>query len=400
MNYTYYIAKRITLQSKRTFSKLIVKIAIGGISLGILVMLMSIGIIRGFKSTIKDKLNGFSGEVQVNAYQPNSFEKNYFIRRDQAIESRIQSTKGVSHYFTYATKVALLKSGTHVEPVVLKGVSDINNYQFLIENITSGKRIQEANEIIISKIIADKYSIGLDQSLLFYFADQQIKIRKLKVVGIYETGIEELDRNTVISDLNLIRSVNDWSDNQTGAYQISLQPNVIVDDVVDQLNSFLPIDQKAISNNELYPSLYDWIELLNVNAKVIIILMLLVAGINMISALLILILERTAFIGILKTLGSPNAHIRKIFAYNATYLIGIGLIIGNVLTLVLAQIQINTHLFKLDQRSYFMSYVPIDMNVMDFVLINTGTYIVCMLFVFIASLLITRISPLKAIRFN
>lgn len=400
MNYTYYIARRITLQSKRSFSKLIVKIAIAGISTGILVMLMSIGIIRGFKSTIKEKLNGFSGEIQVNAYQPNSFEKNYFIRRDGGLEQKIKSLKGIENFISYGTKVALFKVGNRVEPIVLKGVSDINSYPFLIQSIIEGKRISDKNDVIISKLIADKFNVKLNQTALFYFADQQIKIRKLKIVGIYETGVDELDRTTLIADLNLIRSVNDWSENQTGAYQLKVKDGYNVDLLVDQLNEILPLDQKAISNRELYPSLYDWIELLNVNAKVIIILMLLVAGINMVSALLILILERTAFIGILKTLGSANSQIRRIFAYNATYLIGIGLLIGNALTILLSQIQIHTHIFKLDQRSYFMSYVPIDINVLDFVYINIGTYLVCMIFVFVASLLITRITPLKAIRFS
>lgn len=400
MNYTYYIARRITLQSKRSFSKLIVKIAIAGISTGILVMLMSIGIIRGFKSTIKEKLNGFSGEIQINAYQPNSFEKNYFIRRDAGLEQKIKSLKGIENFISYGTKVALFKVGNRVEPIVLKGVSDINSYPFLIQSIIEGKRISDKNDVIISKLIADKFNVKLNQTALFYFADQQIKIRKLKIVGIYETGVDELDRTTLIADLNLIRSVNDWSENQTGAYQLKVKDGYNVDLLVDQLNEILPLDQKAISNRELYPSLYDWIELLNVNAKVIIILMLLVAGINMVSALLILILERTAFIGILKTLGSANSQIRRIFAYNATYLIGIGLLIGNVLTILLSQIQIHTHIFKLDQRSYFMSYVPIDINVLDFVYINIGTYLVCMIFVFVASLLITRITPLKAIRFS
>lgn len=376
------------------------KIAIAGISTGILVMLMSIGIIRGFKSTIKEKLNGFSGEIQVNAYQPNSFEKNYFIRRDAGLEQKIKSLKGIENFISYGTKVALFKVGNRVEPIVLKGVSDINSYPFLIQSIIEGKRISEKNDVIISKLIADKFNVKLNQTALFYFADQQIKIRKLKIVGIYETGVDELDRTTLIADLNLIRSVNDWSENQTGAYQIKVKDRYNVDLLVDQLNEILPLDQKAISNRELYPSLYDWIELLNVNAKVIIILMLLVAGINMVSALLILILERTAFIGILKTLGSANSQIRRIFAYNATYLIGIGLLIGNVLTILLSQIQIHTHIFKLDQRSYFMSYVPIDIDVLDFVYINIGTYLVCMIFVFVASLLITRITPLKAIRFS
>lgn len=363
-------------------------------------MLMSIGIIRGFKSTIKEKLNGFSGEVQITAYQPNSLEKNYFIRRDSKIESLIQSTPGVESYFSYASKVGLIKLSNRVEPIVLKGVSDISKYKFLIQSIYQGTRINSSKEIIVSKILAEKLHLQLGQSALFYFADQQIKIRKLKIVAFYETGIEELDRNTVISDLSLIRSVNDWSENQTGAYQLTINENEDAELVADKLNEILPIDQKAISNRELFPSLYDWVELLNVNAKVIIILMLLVAGINMISALLILILERASFIGILKTLGASNGSIRRIFAYNATYLILLGIAIGNVLTIVLSQLQIHTHIFKLDQRSYFMSYVPIDLDILDFLWINASTYIVSMFFVFVASLLITRISPLRAIRFN
>ncbi len=400
MNYTFHIAKRITLQSKRSFSKLIVRIAIAGITLGILVMLLSIGIIRGFKSTIKEKLNGFSGQVQITAYQPNAFENNYFIRRDPQTEQKILGIKGVESYFSYASKVSLLKMNNRVEPVVLKGISDINGYDFILKNIVNGVRINNTNEVLISKIIADKFNLKLNESAMFYFADRVIKIRKLKIVGVYETGIEELDRNTIICDLNLIRSVNDWSDNQTGAYQLKLKTGANLENVLDDLNNLLPIDQKAISNQELFPAMYDWVELLNVNAKVIIILMLLVAGINMISALLILILERTSFIGILKTLGAGNTAIRKIFAYNATYLIGLGLLIGNVLTIVFSQIQIHTHIIKLDQKSYFMSYVPIDLNLMDFVWLNAATYIVSMTFVYFASLLITRISPLKAIRFS
>jgi lipoprotein-releasing system permease protein len=388
------------LQSKRSFSKLIVRIAICGITLGIVVMLMSIGIIRGFKSTIKEKLNGFSGEAQITAYQPNQFENNYFIRRDAKVEAQIASIKGIESYFSYASKLSLLKVNNRVEPVVLKGVSDINSYSFLIKNIVEGVRTNNQNEVIISKLLADKFNIQLNQTALFYFADRTVKIRKLKVVGVYETGIEELDRNTIICDLNLIRSVNDWADNQTGAYQIHLNNTVAVEQIVEQLNDFLPLDQKAISNRELFPAMYDWVELLDVNAKVIIILMLLVAGINMISALLILILERTSFIGILKTLGAGNTDIRKIFAYNASYLILLGLLIGNVLTIIITQIQLSTKIITLDQRSYFMSYVPIDLNVMDFLLLNIATYLVSMVFVYLASLLITRISPLKAIRFS
>lgn len=371
-----------------------------GITLGIVVMLMSIGIIRGFKSTIKEKLNGFSGEAQITAYQPNQLEDGFFIRRDRNIEAKIASTKGVESYFSYASKLALFKKGNRVEPVVLKGVSDINGYDFLIKNIVSGRRINANNEIIISRILADKFKLNLEEFSYFYFADQVIKIRKLKVVGIYETGIEELDRNTVICDLALLRSVNDWTDNQTGAYQIKLKEGAILENVVDDLNAFLPLDQRAISNRDLFPAMYDWVELLDVNAKVIIILMLLVAGINMISALLILILERTSFIGILKTMGAGNGAIRRIFAYNATYLIALGLTLGNLITIILSQIQQHTHVFKLDQRSYFMSYVPIDLNVLDFVTLNIATYVVSMFFVWLASLLILRISPLKAIRFS
>ncbi len=401
MNFSYYIAKRITFQSKRTFSKLIVRIAVAGISLGIVVMLLSIGIIRGFKSTIKTKLTGFSGDVQISLYESESFNEGKYILRDAKIEQHLKNSPAVSSFFECASKVSMLKYGNRTEPMVIKGVSSIDQYDFMVSSIIKGKRFDlSKNECLISEQQRIRFNLDTGMSMLLYFADKNIKLRKLKVVGIYETGIEQIDKSIILTPLNFIRNVNDWAPNQTGFYQINLKSNSDVYSMQAELNELLPISQKANLNEEIYPELYDWIALLDVNAEVIIILMLLVAGINMISALLILILERTSFIGILKSLGASNASIRKIFAYNALYLISLGLIIGNAVTIVIAYIQQQWKPIKLDPKSYYMNYVPIDLNIIDFVLLNIGCALVCMFFVWIASFLVLRISALKAIQFN
>ena len=401
MNFSYFIAKRITIHSKRTFSKLIVRIAVAGISLGIVVMLLSIGIIRGFKSTIKDKLTGFSGDVQISLYESDSFNEKKYILKDPSIENFLKSNPKVQGFFECASKVSMLKFGDRTEPIVIKGVSSIDQYDFIVASIIKGKRFNlNNNECLISEQQRIRFNLDTGMSLMVYFADKNIKLRKLKVTGIYETGIEQIDRSIILSPIAFIRNVNDWSANQTGFYQVHLKDIADAQELQGQLNDLLPISQRANLSEEIYPELYDWIELLDVNAEVIIVLMLLVAGINMISALLILILERTSFIGILKSLGASNGSIRSIFAYNALYLIGLGLLIGNLITIAFTYVQQHWRIIKLDSKSYYMSYVPVDLHLSDYILLNIGCIAVCMFFVWIASFLVLRITALKAIQFN
>lgn len=400
LNYTFYIAKRITIQSKRKFSKLIVRIAIGGIALGVMVMLLSVGIIRGFKETIKDKLTGFSGDLQVSNFQYSQNSNDYLIR-DADFEKALKANNDIQNVLQVANKVTIMQHHNRIEPLMIKGVSNINDYHFMVENIVKGRRPNDQNEILISKFIAEKHSIDTGNRILFYFTDQPVKLRKYRVVGLYESSIDQIDQNIVLANIDLVKSVNDWTNNQIAYYQIHLKDRKkLNDELLINIEQSIPLEQKVFTNQEIYSELYDWINLLDVNSQVIIILMLIVAGINMISAILILILERVSFIGVLKTMGASNTFIKRVFYYNATYLIFIGLLIGNSLTLIIYYLQKNYRLIELDPSSYYMKYVEIHFKPLDFVLMNTGVFISTLFFVWLGTLLITKINPLKAIRFS
>lgn len=400
LNYTFYIAKRITIQSKRKFSKLIVRIAIGGIALGVMVMLLSVGIIRGFKETIKDKLTGFSGDLQVSNFQY-SQNSNDFLIRNADFEKALKANNDIQLVLQVANKVSIMQHHNRIEPLMIKGVNNMNDYRFMVDNIVKGRKAQANDEILISKYIAEKHSIDTGNRILFYFTDQPVKLRKYRVVGLYESSIDQIDQNIVLANIDLVKSVNDWTNNQIAYYQIHLKDRKkLNDELLINIEQSIPLEQKVFTNQEIYSELYDWINLLDVNSQVIIILMLIVAGINMISAILILILERVSFIGVLKTMGASNTFIKRVFYYNATYLIFIGLLIGNSLTLIIYYLQKNYRLIELDPSSYYMKYVEIHFKPLDFVLMNTGVFISTLFFVWLGTLLITKINPLKAIRFS
>lgn len=376
------------------------RIAIGGIALGVMVMLLSVGIIRGFKETIKDKLTGFSGDLQVSNFQYSQNSNDYLIRNAD-FEKALKTNNDIQHVLQVANKVTIMQHNNRIEPLMIKGVSNMNDYLFIIENIIKGRRPNDQNEILISKYISDKHTIDTGARILFYFTDQPVKLRKYKVVGVYESAIDQIDQNIVLANIELVKSVNDWTNNQIAYYQIHLKDRKkLNEELLVKIEQLLPLEQKVFTNQEIYSELYDWINLLDVNSQVIIILMLIVAGINMISAILILILERVSFIGLLKTMGASNSFIKKVFYYNASYLIVIGLAIGNILTLVAYYLQKNYHLVELDPSSYYMKYVEIHFKPLDFVLMNTGVFISTLFFVWLGTLLITKINPLKAIRFN
>jgi len=227
-----------------------------------------------------------------------------------------------------------------------------------------------------------------------------LRKRPFKIVGIFDLGVEEVDKAFVIGDLSLIRRLNDWRDNQIGGYEVRTRDFDRIDAVSDSVNNILPPNLKSYTITESYANIFEWLKLLDVNTQVILILMLAVAVINMISALLIMILERTSMIGMMKAMGATNLAIQEIFMINAFYLIGFGMILGNLLGLGVCILQDKTYVFKLDQASYYMKFVPISINWVDVVLLNAGTLFICLVVLIIPSMLVTRISPVKAIRFK
>ena len=406
MNLPLFIAKRITFNSRRTFSRLIVRIAVLGIMLGLSVMILSIAIVKGFKSEIREKVRGFSGDIQILKYDLNSsFEHSPFTIKPATLD-KIKSFDEITYAQPFATKPGIINANDEVEGVILKGVDKTYNWNYFKDILSDGQvidfsdSVKAVGQIIISKYTSDRLKVKVGDDFLMYFVQEPLRKRKFSIVGIYDLGVEEVDKNYVIGDISLIRRLNNWNATDVGGYELRVKDFDKLDPVSDKVYDNLDINLKSYSVKEVYPLIFQWLSLLDVNTEVILILMLAVAVINMISALLIMILERTNMIGILKAMGGTNWSIRKIFLYNAAYLIGLGMVLGNVLGIGLALFQKNTHFFKRDQASYYIKFVPVQPDFPDILLLNAGTLVICLLVLLIPSMLVTRISPLKAISFK
>jgi lipoprotein-releasing system permease protein len=383
-----------------------VRIAILGIMLGLAVMILAVAIVKGFKTEIREKVRGFSGDIQISKLNLNSSYENTPFSMSDTEYSKISKSKGISFIQPFATKPGIINAGDEAEGVVLKGVDKNYNSQYFENILVDGRFIdfsdstKSKSQILISKYTADRLNLKVGDDFLMYFIENSLRKRKFEIVGIYNLGVEEVDKVFVIGDLNLIRSLNNWENNQVGGYELRVDNFDNLEQIEAQVYDELSVDLKSYSVKQYYPAIFEWLSLLDVNTEVILFLMIVVAVINMISALLIMILERTNMIGILKALGSSNWNIRKIFLYNASYLIGIGLLSGNILGIGLGIFQQETHFFTLDQASYYMSFVPVQLNIRDIILLNAGTLVISLLVLLIPSLLVSRISPLKAIRFK
>jgi lipoprotein-releasing system permease protein len=373
--------------------------------LGLGVMILSIAVIKGFKGEIKDKVRGFAGDIQIiKLDNNNSYENSSFVD-SAAVVKNIRSLKEVVSITPYATKPGIIKANNEIEGVVLKGVDKTYKWDYIKKSLVSGSVMDFKDstlQILISQYTANRLKLKAGDDLLMYFIKegQPARKRKFKIKGIFNLGVDEVDKTFVISDLALIRRLNNWKKSEIGGYEVRVNDFNVVGSTADAIDDILPIILKSNTIIENYPTIFEWLKLLDVNTVVMLVLMTAVAVINMISALLIMILERTAMIGIFKAMGAGNWVIQKIFLYNAAYLIGVGLLLGNLLGLGIGYFQQRTHFFKLDQASYYMTFVPIKFEAGDVIMLNVSTLVVCLLVLIIPSMLVTRISPVKAIRFK
>jgi lipoprotein-releasing system permease protein len=406
LNFAAFIASRISFRSKRTFSKLIVRIAIIGIMLGLGVMIISVAIVKGFKQEIREKVRGFSGDVQVIKQDLNtSFENTPFKADDQFVK-RLTGNQMITHVMPFATKPGIIKANDEIEGVVMKGVDQTYDWSFLKNTLVAGHVInfkdsaEAVKQIMISQYTANRLKLKLGDAFLMYFVQEPLRKRKFTIAGIFNTGVEDVDKTFVIGDLSLVRRLNNWQDTEIGGYEVRLSDFDQLTVADNFIGDVTPPALKSFPVSENYHAIFEWLNLLDINTQVILVLMMIVAVINMISALLIMILERTNMIGMLKAMGATNSTIQRVFLINAFYLIGFGLILGNLLAEGLGYLQLKTHFFKLDQATYYMNFVPIKFELTDILLLNLGTMVVCLLVLIIPSMLVSRISPLKAIRFK
>ncbi len=416
MNIERFLAKRFISDSGsgNQLSRPIVRISVIGIALGLAVMILTISIVKGFQEEVREKLIGIGAHIQITNYDNNSSDEPLPISRNQPFLEQLRQDSTIKHVNVFTTKTGIIKTKTVNEGVVLKGIGADYDWSYIKKNIKEGKPFTVSDtgaskNILISKYLADKLELKLDDKVIIYFLakrsegnsvfhDQRVKA--FFVSGIYETGLEDVDKTLVLVDIQQLQKLNYWTKDQIGGFEVTIDNYKHIDEEGEKIDEIIGPDLIAQTIKEMNPTIFSWLDLQDVNAIIVITLMILVAGINMISALLILILERTNMIGILKALGATNVSIQRIFLYNAGYLIGKGLFWGNIIGISLGLLQKHYGLFKLDEATYYVSSIPIQLNVMHILFLNVGTLFCCLLMLILPSFIVSKITPVKAIRFS
>ena len=407
MNTSLFIAKRLynAKENNNNYTRPIIRIAILAIALSVAVMILSVFILSGFKSNISNKVFGFGGHINISKFSYNQSYENDPINFNSEMLTEIELMDFVDNVQTYATKAGVIKKNNEILGVVLKGVDQRYNWNFFNENLISGNvplfndSITE-NSILISKNISSKMKLNVGDEMIMYFMEKPVRVRKFIISGIYKTGLSEFDDITVIGDLKHIQKLNNWNLNQIGGYEISINNFKNIEIYTSLIDESIDYDLKALSINDKYPQIFDWLRLQDFNVLIILILMLIVGGVNMITSLLIIILEKSRLIGMLKAIGASDWNIRHIFIYNSLQIILGGLFWGNLIAVSLSLLQIRFNFLKLDEAIYFMDFVPINIELFSLVLINLGTIIICYLILVIPSAVIAKISPAKSIKFE
>lgn len=405
LNFERFVAYRILKKDRKNFSRPIIKIAITAVALGVAIMLIATSIVTGFQNTVTEKVTGFSSHIRIVSYDNNKSWEIAPIDKDQEIYHKLKEDEGIRHIQRFGLKAGILKHNNQILGSVLKGAAKDYDWQFIQENLVKGQILNwndtaKSNGIIISDFHARKLKLDTGESILMYFIQDPPRYRKFKIKGIYNSGIEEMDKRFILSDIRHIQKLNDWTEDQVAGFEIFLDDFNTLQDYTSQIYQNTSFDLKVENIRTMNPQIMDWLNMLNTNVVIILLLMLLVSAITMVSTLLIMILEKTKMIGIFKALGSKNKSIRKIFIYNALYIIGKGLILGNLIGLGLLALQKVSGFITLDETTYYMPVVPVNLDILHIFMINIGTIFICLIFLILPSFLITRISPVNAIRFE
>ncbi|MDR4987342.1 MAG: FtsX-like permease family protein [Bacteroidales bacterium] len=406
MNTPLFIAKRIgSAGFGNEFTGLIKKIAILSISLGLAVMIISMAVVTGFQNEIRNKVIGFGGHIQITNYDYNVSFEAVPISKNQAFLSELKHIEGIRHIQMFATKPGIIKTDDDIHGVILKGIGPDFDKAFFQDKITEGRMLRipdtlRSEEVIVSRLIANRLKLSPGDDVFLYFIQDPPRIRRLNLAGIYDTGLEELDRLFILGDIRHIQRLNDWNDDQIGGFEILVSDVENIANIEQEVLGMLPYHLDAKSIMSLYPQIFDWLALLDMNVYVIIVLMIMVAGINMVTTLLITVLEKTNAIGILKAVGGSNLLIRRVFLYHSGMLISRGLFWGNLAGILLCLVQQQFGVISLSPESYYVSEVPINLKLSHVLLLNAGTFITAMAMLIIPSYVVTRISPVRAISFR
>ncbi len=414
LNTELFIVRRMIGNRKggRNLSRSIVGIAIFGIALGLAVMIVSVAIVTGFKNEISDKVTGFGAHIQILNLDSNlSYETLPVPAGLESVES-LRAVEGVKNIQAFAIKAGIIKTGDEIHGAVLKGIDQSYNWDFINKYITQGEVLKLAdsvrsNQVVLSEKMASLLKLGIGERFTMYFIQDPPRARTFTIQGIFNTSLEEFDQLYIYSDIRQLQRLNNWHEAQVSGYEVLLEDMNDLPEITDVVRTTVGYDflddgsrLKVETIEQKYSQIFDWLKLLDMNVIVLVILMLVVAGFNMISGLLILILERTNMIGILKAFGTRDSSVRKIFLYQSGYLTFLGLLWGNLFGLFICLAQKYLNLITLDPSSYYLDTVPINLSLWHVMLLNLGTMLITFLFLLLPSALIAKISPEKSIRFN
>jgi lipoprotein-releasing system permease protein len=410
LNLEYFIAKRLIAAKsyKSSISSPIIKIAIAAIAIGIIMMIMAVATGVGLQDKIREKVSAFNGHIIISNFDDNQSQVTTEpISINQSFYPKFKNVEGISHVQAVASKAGIIRTEKAFEGIIYKGVGKDYNFANLEEYLVEGKipnlKSELNTEVLISEYLAKRLQLKVGDKFLTFFMKENGKLpnkRNFLITGIYNSGFQEFDATYVIGDIRHVQLINKWQPTQVGAFEVFVDDFTQLKEKGEEVYKEIPPTYNSTTIAEKYYSIFEWLKLFDFNIVVILIVMIVVATINMVVALLVLILERTQMIGILKAMGANNWNIRKIFLYNAFYLIVRGLFWGNLIALSLLFIQKYFGIVQLNPENYYVNHAPVSINLAHILLLNAGTIVVCLLVLLIPSYIITKISPVKAIKFD
>jgi lipoprotein-releasing system permease protein len=408
LNFEYFIARKLKAGDKKNLSKPVIGISTISIALGLSLMIISVAVVVGFKNSISEKVMNFASHIQLVVFDNNYGEQGSAINVNEELLDILNSQNEITHIQKVAHKAGVVKTKDQILGVVLKGVDSNFNKAFLESNISSGlfpslNDSIKSNEVLISSSISRKLELNTGDDMRMWFVDgdqARARGRKFTISGIYDTGMEEIDDVYVIGDIKHIQKLNNWDPTDAGSIELMVNDVDKIRDVSFNLYTTIPYNIRSVSVFEEYPQIFNWLELLDLNVIVILSLLIIVSTITMISTLLILIIERTSMVGLLKALGTTNSSIRKIFLIKASGVIIRGMIWGNIIGIGFYYVQSYFRIIKLSAESYYVDYVPMELHISDVLMLNIGTFIISLLVLIIPTFYITRVMPARALRYE
>lgn len=410
MKFEFFLAKRIisTKAYKSSISAPIIKIGIVAIALSVIVMLISISTGIGLQNEIRDKVSAFNGHIQISNFDSNNSEESIRpINVSKELLQDLDSVKNVKSLNQIGLKFGIIRTSEDFDGALFKGVDSTYNWINILDYIISGStpNISDltSNEVLISDNLSNKLDLKINDSFQMIFSrnlESKVIIRKFNIVGLYDSGFNEIDENIIFGDIKHLRRINNWNNNQSGAIEIFIDDYSLLSETSRIIYQSTPSNYNSVNIKQKYSSIFDWIQIFDKNIIAILFIMVLVCSINIISVLLVLILERTNMIGILKSIGANNSSIKKVFLIIVSYIIFLGLLIGNLVGLGLLFTQKKLSLVKLDPEIYYTSEVPVYLSFDYVFILNLFTFLVCLFSIIIPSYLISKISPIDSIKFR